>query len=215
MKNKFAVGIGVLLLIIVVYYTAVVLIARAETEEIVVTALSSDKIKLRLDDLTDEQLEALLKVQDPGFYSHQGFDFETPGTGVTTLSQGLVKMYYFDNFKPGIGKVKQTLIARFAFDPLTPKDTTLLLFINEVYLGEKGGAPLKGFEDGAQFYFHKNFRQLTWDEYLSLIAMIRAPFNYHYFSKREANLERVGRIRKLLSGEYTPKDNSDIFYDRE
>lgn len=63
----------------------------------------------------------LLKVQDPKFYHHKGVDTTTPGTGVTTLSQGLVKIFYFDEFSPGIKKIKQTLIARFAFDPLTPK----------------------------------------------------------------------------------------------
>jgi hypothetical protein len=52
-------------------------------------------------------------------------------------------MYYFENFKPGIQKIKQTLISRFAFDNLTPKDTILKLFINEVYLGENGDVRLK------------------------------------------------------------------------
>lgn len=215
MKRKILLGAGLLFLLVIGYYTAAILIARSNTEELVGSALESDRMKLELTDLSKEQLNALLKIQDPGFYTHKGVDFETPGTGVTTISQGLVKMYYFDKFQPGIKKIEQSVIARFAFDPLTPKDTILKLFINEAYLGQENGKPLKGFEDASAYYFGKGFKQLNWNEYLSLIAMIRAPYNFHYKSKQEANLERVERMKKVLSGAYIPKDNSDLFYDRE
>ena len=124
--------VGILILVSLVYYTIVILNARAKTPTIVQDALNSERMKLELNDLTNEQLQALLKVQDQNFYNHNGFDISTPGTGVTTISQGLVKFYYFDNFKPGIQKIKQTLISRFAFDVMTPKDTILKLFINKL-----------------------------------------------------------------------------------
>ena len=205
---------GIIFACIFIYYFIVIIDARIKTPEIVSAALNSENTKLELTDLTSQQLGTLLKVQDPNFYHHKGFDFETPGTGVTSLSQGLVKFYYFDDFKPGIGKIKQTLIARFAFDALTPKDTILKLFINKAYLGQGNGKPIYGFEDGANFYFNKNFTALNWDEYLSLIAMIRAPLTFHYLNEREANNLRVKRIKKFLSGEYIPEDNSDWLYDR-
>ena len=214
MKKKVFFFIGLAFLSIFIYYLSAIMIAREKTKELVIRALASNRIKLELNDLTPEQLNALLKIQDPNFYNHKGVDFVTPGTGVTTISQGLVKMYYFANFKPGPQKIKQTLIARFAFDPLTPKDTILKLFINEVYLGQKNGKPLKGFDNASQYYFNKKFKKLNWEEYLSLISMIRAPFKFHYFNEREKNLERVRRIKKVLTGEYIPADNSDLFYDR-
>lgn len=199
---------------VVTYYTIVIVIARVETPDLVQKALASDRIKLELTDLSNEQVNALLKIQDPNFYHHKGFDFSTPGTGVTTISQGLVKLYYFENFKPGIQKIRQTLIARYAFDNLTPKDTILKLFINEVYLGGHDGHPVYGFEDAANYYFSKPFKALTWDEYLSVVAMIRAPNTYHYARKRDANNDRVAKIKRMLSGEYVPEDNSDWLYDR-
>lgn len=215
MVKKILLVIGTVLLGVVIYYFITVMDARIKTPEIVRHALQSDKMKLALTDLTVQQKEALLKIQDPNFYHHKGFDFKTPGAGVTSLSQGLVKFYYFDDFQPGIQKIKQTLIARFAFDPLTPKDTILKLFINEVYLGSQNGHAIYGFENGAQFYFNKPFKALEWDEYLSLVAMIRAPLTFHYFNNKAANLERVQRIKRLLSGAYVPVDNSDWLYDRK
>lgn len=204
--------IGLILLAVVIYYGGVIVNARAKTPAIVYEALRSERMKLQLNDLTHEQLQALLKVQDRNFYNHQGFDIRTPGTGVTTISQGLVKMYYFDDFKPGIQKIKQTLIARFAFDVMTPKDTILKLFINDVYLGQHNGKEIKGFENAANSYLGKTFKELTWDEYLGLVAMIRSPNTLHFITNREVNQDRVLRIKKLLSGQYVPVDNSDWSY---
>jgi membrane peptidoglycan carboxypeptidase len=69
--------------------------------------------------------------------------------------------------------------------------------------------------DASGFYFHKKFKALTGNEYLALIAMIRAPFTVHYLDKREENDQRVSRMKKYLAGEYVPKDNRDWRYDRE
>lgn len=204
--------VGFAVIASLVYYTVIILNARAKTPSIVQGALNSGRMKLELNDLTDEQLQALLKVQDQNFYHHNGFDISTPGTGVTTISQGLVKMYYFVNFKPGVQKIKQTLIARFAFDVMTPKDTILKLFINDVYLGQHNEKEIKGFENASNVYLNKSFKDLTWDEYLGLVAMIRSPNRLHYIKDKEVNKERVVRIKKVLSGEYIPIDNGDWLY---
>ncbi len=121
-------------------------------------------------------------------------------------------MYYFENFKPGIRKIEQTLISRFAFDAMTPKDTILKLFINDVYLGQHNGKEIKGFEIAANAYLNKTFKELTWDEYLGLVAMIRSPNRLHYLREKKINEERVSRIKKVLSGEYVPINNSDWLY---
>ena len=65
------------------------------------------------------------------------------------------------------------------------------------------------------FTLYKKFKELSQDEYLALIAMIRAPDGFHYLNKRQENNLRVARIKKYLSGEYIPQDNSDFLYNRE
>ncbi len=215
MLKKILIAITFLLISVLTYYVMVVIEARNSTAGIVQVALSSGRMQLNLKDLSSEQLEALLKVEDPNFYHHTGFDFSTPGAGSTTISQALVKIYYFNNFKPGWQKIEQTLIARFAFDKQVPKDTILKLFINEVYLGEDGGQPIRGFEQASNRYFGKSFKAITWDEYLAIVAMILAPSTYNCIEHKEANAGRVTKIKKMLNGEYLPKDNSDLLYDRE
>lgn len=46
---------------------------------------------LDISDLSAWQLDALLKIEDPAFYRHKGVDLKTPGAGLTTITQSLVK----------------------------------------------------------------------------------------------------------------------------
>jgi membrane peptidoglycan carboxypeptidase len=158
----------------------------------------------------------LLAVEDPAFYSHNGMDLSTPGAGLTTITQALVKLLYFDPFRPGISaKLKQTLIAVFALDALVSKETQLLLFVNIVYLGRNGSEQIWGFADAAEAYFDKEFRELTDEEYLALVGMIIAPNGVHVRREPARNAERVARIKRVLSGDYQPKGLMDFYYDAD
>ena len=196
-----AAGIGVCC----IYYTVTVLSARRQTPQIINAALQSDAIQLRLDEFGERRLDILLRVEDPAFYRHKGVDLKSPGAGMTTITQGLVKIYYFDRFQQGIAKIRQTLIARFALDPLVPKNDQLLLFINEVYLGAWQGTQVEGFAQAAHVYFDKSFFELSEEEYLALVAMIPAPNSYNIRGSPGRNDERVRRIRRLLAGDCEPQ----------
>jgi membrane carboxypeptidase/penicillin-binding protein PbpC len=211
-KNIYRLGGAALLAIIVVaaYYAWEVHAAYQYTLDKVLPLEKTADYPLQLSSLTERQLTILLKVEDPRFFEHQGIDFSTPGAGITTITQGLVKHIYFDKFKPGIAKIKQTLIARYALDPLMPKEMQLRRFINTVHLGPK----VKGFEQAANYYFNKKFEQLTEDEYIAIVAMIIAPATFSIEKHPHRNQERVARIKKLISGEYKPKGLCDLYYGR-
>lgn len=203
-----AVTVLVLLLAGVAYYAYQIHEARNFTREVLIPRIHAAQYPLQLTDLTPWQQEALLKVEDPGFHRHGGVDFSTPGQGLTTITQGLVKLLYFDKFQPGIAKIRQTLIAAYVLDPLVGKDEQLRLFINLIGLGEG----VRGFEEGARYYFQKDFKELDEEQYLALVAMIIAPENFSLRRYPERNQERVGRIKKMLSGQYQPKGLCDQFY---
>ena len=88
---------------------------------------------LRPGDLSAEQLRILLAVEDPKFFSHPGVDLSTPGAGMTTITQGLVKFLYFDQFRPGLAKIRQSLLA-LGFDARTQKSTQLTIFLTSGYM---------------------------------------------------------------------------------
>ena len=199
---------GVLILAIVLYQVGSVLIAWYETPGMVKKLLASDQIKLRSSELTQRQKDILLKVEDPGFYHHHGVDLGTPGAGLTTISQAVVKKLYFKKFRPGFAKIRQTLLARFVFDPLVPKDDQLTLFINLVWF-RKG---VIGMISAAEFYYGKQVSDISEDEFISLVAMIIAPRTFDIKDRPASNAERVRRIKMLISGTYTPKGLMDQYY---
>jgi membrane peptidoglycan carboxypeptidase len=163
-------------------------------------------------DLSKRQIEILIKVQDPGFYHHNGIDLSTPGAGLTTITQAIVKKLYFDSFKPGIAKIKQSLIARFVVHELIQKDDQLTLFLNTMYFGNVDGKPVVGIESAANAYYHHPVNKLTEDQFISLIAMLVAPKTFHIKEHPEWNLDRTNRIKALIAGDYKPKGLMDQFY---
>ena len=201
-----------IILCIIAYYAIIILKARINTPGIIQKALGAEAIKLKAKDLSRWQQDALLAVEDPNFYHHHGIDLKTPGAGITTITQGLVKIFYFEHFKPGIAKLRQSLIARYALDPLVSKDIQLTLFLNYIYLGKIEGKTIRGFAEAAKAYYKKPFNKLSEEEYLSMVAMIIAPENFNIITRPQANAERTGRIKKVVSGEYKPKNLMDLYY---
>lgn len=170
------------------------------------------KFEVLSNDLSKRQKDILIRVQDPGFYNHNGIDLSTPGAGLTTMTQSIVKILYFDKFKPGIAKIKQSLIARFVVNDIISKDDQITLFINAMFLGCVEGKSIVGLESAANAYYHKPVTRLTEDQYISLIAMLAMPGTFHIIDHPEWNKDRVNRIKALIAGEYQPKGLMDQFY---
>ena len=200
------------LIVISSYETFAVLKARSETKAIFSSALQSKNIKVKLQDLSKDQIKALLAVEDPKFYEHNGFDFKTPGACVTTITQAVVKYLYFKKFTKGFKKIEQTLIAWLAITPMVSKNDQLTVFINTAYLGTVDGKEIRGFGGASRVYYKKKFNELNEIEYLSIVAMLLAPKTFNIKNHPKNNFERVKLIKKLLSGEYVPTKNNDILY---
>lgn len=160
----------------------------------------------------DDNLHILLAVEDTHFYTHNGVDLSTPGAGIMTITQSIVKYQYFERFKPGIAKFKQSLIA-LVLNSRVDKDTQLRIFVNTVYMGTHDGQRVGEFNDAARAYYEKNFSELTKDEYLSLVAMLVAPDGLNVQKYPAENAERVKRIKRLLAGECQPDGNGDVYYE--
>ena len=75
------------LIALISYEAFAVIQARSKTKAIFSSALKSENIEIKLNDLSKEKLDSLLSVEDPKFYEHSGFDFKTSGAGVTTITQ--------------------------------------------------------------------------------------------------------------------------------
>lgn len=207
-------AIVLVLSIILLYFTYEAVRAYLEIPGVIEEIYASGRLGLRLEDMPGKRLDALLAVEDPGFYAHNGIDLSTPGAGWTTITQGLVKIYFFDGFSPGflkINKLKQSVIAM-VFDARVEKRTQLRIFINTVYLGTRDGKDIVGFQNGAHAYYNRELTALTDEEFLSLVAMIIAPNDLDPLGHPAENHERVARIGRLLEGECAPASVDDVYY---
>lgn len=184
--------------------------AESRTADVLATWKAKPQ-PLSLASLSPEQKDILLKVEDPGFHGHQGIDISSPGQGMTTITQALVKLMYFKSFKPGFAKLEQSLIARLVLDRHLSKDQQLALFINHAYFGAHGGKQVYGFADASQAYFGKSFDQLSADDYIGLVSMLIGPNEFRPDNPSAYN-ERVTRIKALLAGQCKPTGVFDALY---
>ena len=199
------------LFVVTIFYANEVRVARNDTQALFDAAIERYGTQVHLSDLSPKRKAALLAIEDPTFTRHHGVDLATPGAGMTTLTQGLVKLLYFPNgFHQGIAKIRQTLIAQYALDAIVSKDNQLLLFLNICYLGNKHGQEIHGYANAAKIYFEKEFSDITEDEFLSLVAMHIGPNSLKPGSSQ--NRERVKRIKMYLSGKYQPVGVLDVDY---
>jgi len=204
-------GTLLLLAVIVGYYINEVRVARASTPALVQEAWKLHGRHLKHTDISLQRRSVLLAVEDTAFFRHRGVDLDTPGAGMTTITQGLVKLLYFpDGFKQGIPKIRQTLIAQYALDALVTKEEQLDLFLNLSYFGNRDGEPIHGFANAAQGYFGKGFEALTDAEFQSLVAMLIAPNQLS--PGTPAHTERMRLIDAYLSGASRPASVLDFEY---
>jgi membrane carboxypeptidase/penicillin-binding protein len=210
MKNKIFLSLILLLVVILMYYALELILAYNKKDVLRIQYLSNEKLELAIDDLSKLQIDLLIKIQDPNFFHHKGVEFKAPGSGWTTITQSITKFMYFKNFKQGLKKIKQSLIARFITNNQFSKKEQLEIFINNMWF-EKD---VIGLKQASYFYYHKENKQLTTDEYLSIIAMIISPKKYNILKEPVKNKKRVDRIKRYLSEDYQPTGLFDIEYDK-
>jgi membrane carboxypeptidase/penicillin-binding protein len=151
-------------------------------------------------ELPRARLCALLVVQDPTFYRHDGIGLVDGPLGHTTLTQALGKGLFFKKFTPGLlhHRKIELMIAAWAFDRRVPKTRQLQLFLNRTYFGSYEDHEILGFPAAARAFFGKHLQSLTDEEYLGLLAMLEAPNRYHVLLDARANAARVHNIRQRV-----------------
>lgn len=203
--------VAVLIVVVSLFFIAIdILIVRSNMPQLAQKYLKHGEQHISSDSIGSRRIAILLRVEDPTFNTNNGLDFTTPGAGFTTISQGVGKFMLFDAFEPGIRKLRLYYLTRFALTPLIPKKQILDIFINHAYLGNSNGKEIRGFGAASRIYFKKPYRNLTDEEYLSLVAMLANPNEYSIALKPAANKDRCSRIKKLLNGTCKPTGWADV-----
>ena len=151
---------------------------------------NEDRILVRLDQVPQALITALLATEDRNFYQHHGVaplsilraawvNLRARRTvqGGSTLTQQLVKNFYLTNERTLWRKINEAIMAlllEFHYD----KDEILEAYLNEIYLGQDGQRSIHGFGLAARFYFGRPLQELRLSQLAMLVGMVKGPSYY-------------------------------------
>ncbi|MGD2114301.1 MAG: PBP1A family penicillin-binding protein [Acidobacteriota bacterium] len=169
-------------------------VRRATLEPPLLASYYGEDVKerrpVRVDEVPEELVEAVLAAEDDSFFSHAGLSFtgiaralwknatgEGPPQGGSTITQQLVKNLYLTHERTLSRKIREAFLAIF-LELRYSKRAILQAYLNEIYLGGSRGVNLIGVGAASRAYFGKDPNQLDLPESALLAGMIQAPAHY-------------------------------------
>jgi len=169
-------------------------------------AHKEDRVLVKLDEVPQTLINALVATEDRDFYQHWGVsakgiaraiwvNIKAGGVvqGGSTLTQQLVKNFFLTPERSLTRKINEALMA-FILEYRYSKDEILEAYLNEVYLAQDGAYAIHGFGLASEFYFSKQLHKLPLHEVAALVALVRGP---SYYDLRR-NSERALKRRNLV-----------------
>jgi penicillin-binding protein 1B len=183
---------------------------RVDLEPELISSLSDSSGKKRkyvsYESLPDVLIKAILAAEDKRFFDHSGIDFwrilkagfvDIRNSGVSqggsTLTQQYVKNIFLSPEKRFKRKFEEICIALILETRLT-KRQIFELYVNEIYLGQRGPYSITGFGQAAALYFHKNVHDLTLSESALLAGIIPAPNRFNPYRYPDRALRQRNQV---------------------
>ncbi|MSR03005.1 MAG: hypothetical protein EXR94_09770 [Gemmatimonadetes bacterium] len=134
--------------------------------------LAERRIPLRVEELPEHLIQAVLAVEDQRFYEHAGLDFRRIGgallanlkarrvtQGGSTLTQQLAKNLFLSADRTPLRKLRESAYAS-VLEAQHGKAELLEAYLNEIDLGQDGDNQIHGVGAAARFYFGKDARKI-------------------------------------------------------
>ncbi len=167
---------------------------------------------ISIEQVPEHLIQAVLAAEDHRFFQHYGVDFRgilralvtnlrhgAIRQGGSTLTQQLAKNYFLTPTRTITRKLKEiilSIIIELKYD----KREILEIYLNEIYLGQKGSVAINGIGEASYFYFGKPVKHLTLSEAAIIAGLIKAPNHYSPYrditrcrSRRDAVLQAMHR----------------------
>ena len=152
-------------------------------------AHNEDRLLVRLDEVPEQLVQALIAIEDRKFYKHHGIHPRAmaravatlvSGQGVqggSTLTQQLVKNFFLSPERTLRRKATEILMA-LLLELHYDKRDILETYLNEIYLGQDGNRAIHGVGLASLFYFGKPLHDLSLTEAALLVGIIKGPSYY-------------------------------------
>ena len=171
---------------------------------------AEDRIFITLDEVPEELITTLIEVEDRAYFQHFGINPIAIGRafvknflagrvveGGSTITQQLVKNYFFTNERSYERKLKEIFMA-ISMNHRYSKEQVLEAYMNEIYLGQNGNAGIYGFGLASYFYFGVPVSELSLDQMALLVGLIKGPSYYDPWRYPDHALERRNTVLAVL-----------------
>jgi penicillin-binding protein 1B len=181
---------------------------------------AEDRILVKREEIPPVLVDALIAMEDRGFYRHFGVDPEGIGRafvanlkagktvqGGSTLTQQLVKNFFLTNERTLERKLTEMLMAILVEWHYT-KDEILEAYANEVYLGQDGDRAIHGLGLASDFYFGRPLQELDLHHIATLVGLIKGPSLYDPRRRPERAEQRRALVLDVMveQGLISPED---------
>lgn len=194
-----------------------------QLEPIRITSLFASEYEsrslIKIKDAPRHLVNAVIAIEDRRFYDHGGIDLRSIGRalnedifgkgrlqGASTITQQLVKNFYLTSERSLTRKLNEAAMAVLLERQLT-KNQILELYLNQVYLGQRGALSVNGVSEASRFYFHKDVRNIDVPEAALLAGMLQAPRRYspYLYPTRARNRRNTVLLCMKAAGSISPK----------
>jgi penicillin-binding protein 1B len=186
----------------------------------VVTSAREKRRQVPLVQIPTRMRQAVLAIEDRRFHTHPGVDvIRTLGAAITnvrgdrpylvggsTLTQQIVKNSLLTPEKSYWRKLQEAVMS-IILERRLSKDHILELYLNDVYLGQRGSFAVRGGAEGARLFFGKDVSNVTLSEAATIAGVIQAPQTYSPFRNPTRARERRNVVLHAMAetGAVTPE----------
>jgi penicillin-binding protein 1B len=155
-------------------------------------------------------IHAVLAAEDARFYQHRGIDpygilralvtnlrHGSIRQGGSTITQQLAKNYFLTPNRNLKRKFQEMMLA-FIMELKFSKNEILEIYLNEIYLGQKGSVAINGVGEAARFYFGKSLQDLSLSEAAVIAGLIKAPNTYSPYVNAKACHARKNMVLNAM-----------------
>lgn len=167
-----------------------------------------DRILVKLDEVPQSLIDALLASEDRNFFYHYGISIRGtvralvsnlksgPTQGGSTLTQQLVKNFFLTSERSLGRKIPEAMMA-LLLELHYSKQQILEAYINEVHLAQDGNRAIHGFGLASQYFFSRPLSELDPAQTALLVTLVRGSSLYNPIRNPDKALERRNLILKL------------------
>jgi penicillin-binding protein 1B len=177
-----------------------------------ITTAREKRRDVPLAQIPQRMVQAVLAIEDRRFYDHPGIDpiaivgavfnyafgDKSYMRGASTLTQQLVKNTFLTPDRTPKRKFQEWIMS-IALERRLTKDQVLELYLNDVWLGQRGSFAIHGVPEAARLFFAKDVANVSLSEAATIAGVIQSPPRHSPFNNPERSKERRNVVLKAMA----------------